>query len=308
MVNAFPFELLRSVKFRSYMENTMANESTSPRIALILGSGGIKCLASIGLLKALQRENIIPDVVVGSSGGSLFGAVFAAGEHPDRIEELVLKMWQKKEFRDIKYFDMLKLLFPRFLRYSEMFGFIRGNRIEKIFREYFGEVSFKNTKIPLLLVATDFFSGEEVVLDSGSISEAVRASIGIPVFFQPKKIAGKTLIDGGVSNPLPIDVAIRYGADIIIAMGFESPTYRKIDSPLKTLLHLTGLSMNNLLMANYAVHNMAHHYEIIMVYPTFSENFHFFDIERIPEIIHIGEQATVQELPNIKSAIKNFNE
>lgn len=284
----------------------MPTERSSPRIALVLGSGGIKCLASIGLLKVLHRERIIPDVIVGSSGGSLFGAVYAAGEHPDAIEQQVLKMWQKKEFRDIKYVDILKMFLPKVLRYDEMFGLVRGDRIEKIFRNYFGNITFETTKIPLLIVATDFFTGEEVVLEKGSIAEAVRASIGIPVFFQPKKIEGKTLIDGGVSNPLPINVAIRYGADIIIAMGFESPTYQKIDSPIKSLLHLTGLYMNNLLISNYAVHNMAHHYEIIMIYPPLSNEFHFFDIHRIPEIIAIGEQETQAELPNIQSAIDHF--
>lgn len=284
----------------------MAAERQSPRIALVLGSGGIKCIAGIGLLKVLHREQILPDVIVGSSGGSLFGAVYAAGEHPDSIEQRVLKMWQKKEFRDIKYFDLFKMFFPKFLRYDEMFGLIRGDRIEKIFRDYFDDISFEKTKIPLQIVATDFFTGEEVVLEHGSIAEAVRASIGIPIFFQPKKIHGNILIDGGVSNPLPINVAIRYGADIIIAMGFESPTYTRIDSPVKTLLHLTGLSMNNLLTANYAVHNMAHHYEIVMVYPSLNNDIHFFDIERIPELVAIGEQQTIEELPNIRAAIEHF--
>ncbi len=86
----------------------MSKGVKTPRIALVLGSGGIKCISSIGLLKVLHRENIVPDIIVGCSGGSLFGAVYATGEHPDRIEELVLRMWQKKEFRDIKYLDVLK--------------------------------------------------------------------------------------------------------------------------------------------------------------------------------------------------------
>lgn len=284
----------------------MSSTPQKPRTALVIGSGGLKCLASIGLLKVLHRERIIPDVIVGSSGGSLFGAVFAAGEHPDNIEQLALKMWQKKEFRDIKYYDILKLFFPKYLRYSEMFGLIRGDRIEKIFRDYFGDTTFEKTKIPLKIVATDFFTGSEIVLENGSIAEAVRASIGIPIFFQPKKIAGRTLIDGGISNPLPVDVAIRYGADIVIAMGFESPTYRKLDSPIKTLLHLVGVSINNLMIANQAIHTMAHHYEILLIYPNLSDSIHFFDIEKIPELIKLGEEATIQELPNIRSALENF--
>ena len=284
----------------------MSEERKRPRIALVIGSGGIKCLASIGMLKVLRREGIVPDVIVGSSGGSLFGAVYAVGEHPDHIQELVLKMWQKREFQDVKYFDILKIFFSKIFGCSEMFGIIRGDRIERIFQQYFQGKTFAETTIPLELVATDFFSGETVILSQGSIAAAIRASIAIPGFFQPKVIDGKTLIDGGVSDPLPIDVAIRYGADVIIAMGFETPTYTRIDSPMKLLLHLYGLSANNLMIANHSVHTMAHHYEIVMVYPELKGEFHFFDIEKIPQLIHIGETETEQELPNIISAIENF--
>ena len=284
----------------------MSETRQAPRIALVIGSGGIKCIAGIGMLKVLHRERLLPDVIIGSSGGSLFGAVFAAGEHPDRIEEKVLAMWKKQEFRDIDYFDLPKLFFPKLFRYDEMFGLVRGNRIEKIFRKHFQDMHFEQCKIPLQIVATDFFSGEPVVIDKGSIAEAVRASIGIPLFFQPKKIDGQVLVDGGISNPLPIDVAIRYGADIIIAMGFESPTYSHIDSPLKALLHLIGISSNNLQIANHAVHNMAHHYEIVTIHPELQGEFHFFDVEKIPDLIKIGEEEATAELPNIRSAIEHF--
>lgn len=284
----------------------MLSKAHTPRIALILGSGGIKCIASIGLLKVLHREQIFPDLIVGSSGGSLFGAVFAVGEYPDKIEELVLKMWKQKEFRDFKYFDLLKMLFPRIFRFNECCGLIRGNRIERILEHYFQGARIEQAAIPLKIVTTDFFSGEEVVLERGLISEAVRASIGIPVFFEPKKIEQYLLIDGGISSPLPIDAAIRHGVDVIIAMGFESPTYDKITSPTQTLLHLTGLSINNLLVANHAIHNMAHHYEILMLYPNLPDDIHFFDIDRIPDLIKIGKQEAEQELPNIQQAIEKF--
>lgn len=285
----------------------MQTERQRPRIALVIGSGGIKCLSSIGMLQVLHREQIVPDVIIGSSGGSLFGAVYAVGEDPKRIEELVLSMWKKREFQDFKYRNLIKMFFPKLFRYNEMFGLIRGDRIERVFHNYFQGKTFADTVIPLQIVATDFFSGEAVVLEEGGIAEAIRASIGIPGFFQPKKIDGKTLIDGGVSDPLPIDVAIRYGADIIIAMGFETPTYTTIDSPVKLLLHLTGLSSNNLMIANHAMQTMAHHYEIIMVYPELQGEFHFFDIEKIPDLIRIGAAETEKELQNIQSAIENFD-
>jgi len=284
----------------------MSGTPSSPRIALVLGAGGIKCISSIGLLKVLHREQLIPDLIVGSSGGSLFGAVYAFGEHPEEIETLVLKMWQKQEFADIKYFDILRMFFPKLLGYNESFGLIRGNRVEKIFREYFQGATFDNLKIPLQIVATDLFTGESVVLNDGLVAEAVRASISIPIFFQPKKIGRHVLVDGAVSDPLPIDVAIRHGADIIIAMGYENPTYTAFDSPIATLLHLTALYNNNLLVANHSVHTMAHHYEIITICPDLPQNTRFFDIEKIPELIRIGEEAMLQDMPNIRSAIENF--
>ncbi len=280
-------------------------DAKKPRIALVIGSGGIKCISSIGLLKVLHREQIVPDMIVGCSGGSLFGAVYANGEHPDKIEELVLKMWQKKEFRDIKYLDLLKMFFPKLLRYDESFGLIRGNRIEKIFQDYFRGAQIEQTPIPLQLVATDLFTGEPVILQKGSIAEAVRASISIPILFQPKHLNDRVLVDGAVSNPLPIDVAMRYGVDIIIAMGYENPVYSVLSNPISTILHLTALYNNNLMIANQTIHHTVHHYEIITIYPPM-EDIHFFDIEKIPGLIQAGEDEAMQEIPNIRSAIGNF--
>jgi NTE family protein len=283
-----------------------AQNSQSPRIAVVLGAGGIKCIATIGLLKILHREHIRPDIIVGCSGGSLFGAVYAIGEDPDRIESLVLKMWQKREFRDFKYLDLARMFFPRLLHFNESFGIIKGKRIENIFSHYFQGKTFEMTNIPLQIVATDFFTGESVVLHEGSIAEAVRASISIPIFLQPKKINGRALVDGAVSNPLPVDVAIRYGADVIIAMGFESSIYETFNSPIDMLLHLTALYNNNLMIANHAIHNIVHHYEVNVVFPDIPNDMHFFDTERIPELIELGEQAAEEELPNIKDAIEHF--
>ena len=158
----------------------MQEERQRPRIALVIGSGGIKCLASIGMLQVLHREQIVPDVIIGSSGGSLFGAVYAVGEDPKRIEELTLTMWKKQEFQDFKYGDILKMFFPKFFGYNEMFGLIRGDRIERVLQNYFQGKTFVEARIPLQIVATDFFSGEAVVLEQGNIAEAIRASIGIP--------------------------------------------------------------------------------------------------------------------------------
>lgn len=272
----------------------------------MLGSGGIKCIASIGLLKVLHRRQLTPDVIVGCSGGSLFGAAYATGESPEQIEALVLKMWQKKEFRDFTYGTLLKMFVPKFFRINESFGLIKGGRIEKIFNAYFQGQTIEHTKIPLQLVSTDFFTGETVVMDTGSITEAIRASISIPIFFQPKRINGKVLIDGAVSDPLPVDVAIKYGADIIIAMGFENPTYTQIRSPADLLFHLTALYNNNLMIANHAIHNMAHHYEIILICPPIPNTINFFDVARIPDLIKIGEEAAEQDFPNIQYAIDHF--
>lgn len=116
------------------------------------------------------------------------------------------------------------------------------------------------------------------------------------------------MIDGFLVDPLPVDVAIKEGADVIIAMGFESPLQRKIDSIIRFAFQVTTIMANNLLRSNFAFHNLAHHTEIITILPEFEEYIGPFDTTRIPYLVEKGERAMEEQLPYLKRVLGKGSE
>jgi len=220
-----------------------------------------------------------------AAGIALFTVGLAAGEYHARL-------------RDTR--ALLKALFPKLLRFDERWGMRDDAPVLAALRKAFGDLSFESMKIPLHLAATDFNNGEQVVLSSGSLVDAIRASIAIPFVFKPWKVGDRLLMDGFLSDPLPVGVAIKEGADVIIAMGFESPYQTRIDSPARFAFQLSSVMTNNLLKSNFAFHNIAHHSEVIPIVPVFSQRIRLFDTEKIPAIIEDGERAAEEQIPYLK--------
>jgi len=286
------------------MENSTDNKGKSQhsRLALVLGAGGIKCVAALGLWEVCKQEGIPIDMVVGCSGGSIFGAAIAHGMEADLFKEATLKMWVKKVV-NIDYRGLPKILFPRLLRFNANFRLYQDATLVKGLENLFGGLSIEGAHIPLHIVATDLITGKRVVLSKGKVTDAIRASISLPFLFSPKEIDGQLLIDGGVTDPLPIGVAIKEGGDIIVAMSYESPYHGDLDSPISLLQQLTSISIDNLLTANLAFYNLAHYHEIVLVLPKFRERIGRFDTDKIPYIIEMGKRAAEEQIPYIKSLL-----
>ena len=271
-----------------------------PRVALVIGSGSVKCAAALGLMKVLARENIELDMVVGCSGGSIYASLIALGWSVERATDATLKMWTHEVTAKRSRRAILQLALPWFFKFDESFGLIDDRIINRRLHDGYNGATFADTKIPLFMTATDLYSGEQTVLTEGSIAEAVRASISIPYIFPPQKLNNRFLIDGFQSDPLPIGVAIKEGADIIIAMGFESPYQEHISSLMRYNFQISSITSNNLLKTNYAFHNLAHHSEIIPILPEFKHSIKLFDTDKLPYVIEEGERAAEKQLPYIK--------
>ncbi len=270
-----------------------------PRLAIVVGSGGIKCAAAVGMWKVLQREGIRPDLVVGCSGGALYTASMALGMDALEAERHSHRLWNGL-FKRIHYRSLLRGLLPRRLASSGRIGLVDDRGVAAALRELFGQATFADTRIPLHIAATDLRTGEKVGLDSGSIADAVRASIAMPLLLRPWPVAGRLLIDGGASDPLPISLAIREGADLILAMGFENPPTGRLDSLLGLAGQSTAIAINNLLRSTYAFYSAAHHAEIVPILPAFEHAIHVNDVHLIPHIIEQGERATLEVLPYLR--------
>lgn len=168
----------------------------------------------------------------------------------------------------------------------------------------FGNKTFAEAKIPLYIMTTDFETGESVVLHEGKIVDALRASVAIPYIWSAWRHNGHLLIDGAASNPLPVDVPIREGVDIILAMGFESPLPGRIKSVSRYAFYINSLMTNNLLHANFAFHNAVHHAEIISIFPEFERPIRLFDTDQFPYVIEQGEKAMRAQLDYLKRLLE----
>ncbi len=242
-------------------------------------------------------------MVVGCSGGALYAAFVAMGHDLAVAEEKTKQLWTKEITRKRNTRALLSAMLPQIFGFDERFGLVDDRLVLERLRAGFGEGRFEEAKIPLYLTATDFFTGEQAVFDRGNLVDAIRASIAIPYIFQPWKIGERTYVDGFLSDPMPIGVAIKEGADIIITMGFESPYQTRISSVMRFAFQLSSITSNNLLKANYAFHNLAHHHEILPIIPQFQHKIHLFDTERIPYVIEEGERAAEKQIPYLRQLL-----
>lgn len=281
-----------------------AGDDGTRRVALVIGAGSVKCAAALGLWKVLEREGIEVDMVVGCSGGSIYASVMALGYDVDTCVRLTRELWTRDITRRRDFRSILAGLLPRLFRFDGRFGMVHGEPLRKALERTFGDRRIEDARVPLHIVATDMDNGEKVVLDSGAVRDAVRASIAIPYVWQPWRVGERWLLDGSLSDPLPVDVAIREGAHVILAMGFEIPYPRRIRSATRYAFQVNSIYTNNLLRANYSFHNLAHHAEIITVMPEFDRRVGLFDTAQFPYVIQQGERATEAKLDYLQRVLE----
>lgn len=183
------------------------SSSSKPSLALALGGGAARGWAHVGVIRALEAHNIKPDIVCGTSIGALVGAAYASGEL-DRFEA-----WIKR----LTIMDIVT-----FMDVSLNGGLIKGEKLMAFFEKTFVDRPIESLGVPFAAVACDLHTGAEVWLRDGSTADAVRASLALPGLLTPVHYRGKTLVDGGLVNPVPVSVARAMGADIVIAVDLNA--------------------------------------------------------------------------------------
>jgi NTE family protein len=249
--------------FHDYCQAAISPErSTRPKIGLVLSGGGARGAAHIGVIKALEELHIPIDYITGTSMGSIVGGLYASGMTTVELEEALGSIDWSDAFRDDiprsdrsfrrktddkTYLIQSKPGLSDDLKIKLPSGLVQGQKIDLIFKRLCLPVSevkdFDNFRIPFRAVATDIVTGKGEVLGTGDLAMVMRASMSVPGVFAPVEIDGKLLVDGGVSNNLPIDVAREMGADIIIAVDISTPLLGRdeLDSSLKITRQLTGI-------------------------------------------------------------------
>lgn len=271
------------------------------RVSLVIGSGSVKCAAAIGVAQVLAEAGIEIERVVGCSAGAMFAALIAQGLDAGSAGEITTKLWTSEITRKRNTRAMLSVLAPKLFGFSAgSFGLRDDALINRRIDKAYGQLRFEDTKIPLHITATDFADGELVELSSGLVSRAVRASIAIPFAFAPVEIDGRQLVDGFLSDPLPISVAMKHGARVIVAVGFESPVQERIGSAGRFAMQLSTIMSNNLLRARFSFNSIAHHAEVITIIPEFEQRIRLFDTGKLPYIIEAGANSARDQIGYLK--------
>ena len=181
-------------------------------VALVLSSGGARGLAHIGAIEELEAQGYRITSIAGCSMGALIGGVYAAGKLPEFREWM--KTVDKKKMLELTDFSL------------SLNHIVKGTRIIKAIMEFVPDVLIEDLPIPYCAVATDWITGREVVIDKGSLFEAIRASISLPSFYEPVRRDGMILIDGGVVNPIPMNRVKRYEGDLLVGVDVSGHDYK----------------------------------------------------------------------------------
>lgn len=207
------------------------------KIGLALGGGAARGFAHIGVIKALEAQGIVPDVVVGTSAGSLVGALYAAGNNGYALHKLALDM----EEAAISDWSV-----PFF---SKATGVLKGEALQNYVNRTVNGVPLEKLKIPFGAVATDLKNGQAILFQRGNTGAAVRASSAVPSLFQPVRVGDRYYVDGGLVSPVPVRFAREMGADFVIAVNISSqPDAQPSSSSLDVLLQtfaIMGQSINH---------------------------------------------------------------
>ncbi|MSP53598.1 MAG: patatin-like phospholipase family protein [Gammaproteobacteria bacterium] len=255
---------------------------SKPRVALILSGGGVRGFAHVGVIKVLQKAGVPIDLIVGTSAGSIIGALYADQANIDAVQTAVIRVGLSHilDFNNV----------PR----SE--GVFKGYQLQKFLLKNMKAKRFDQLQIPLIVIATDLKTGAPVKLDSGPIAPAVQASAAIPALFDPVFLYGYELIDGGVSDPIAVDMVQGYHPEVIIAVNLAEQLPAEIPRTAE------GIYKRAFVIMHLNMNKMSARGADVIITPSVG-TIQMFDIDKKTQLIHDGEQAAQKALPEIKKLL-----
>lgn len=278
-----------------------------PQFALVIGSGGVRSVAALGVAEVLWQEGLRPDLIVGCSAGALFGALLAMGLPPAEAVRLATGLWTAELTHQRRAGAVLKMLLPRWFGFSADFSLRDDAPIVQRLHAAFGDRRIEDLPVPFRVAATDATTGATVVLSRGSLIDALRASIALPFMLPPCHIEGRRLIDGFVSDPLP--VAAADDAAAVLALGFRAQLPSRIDGPSRLLAQFTSAMTNNLMDARLAAARGAGG-RLLALMPGLERRVGLFETTAMPALVAAGSAharqhlAAVQELLCARPALR----
>ncbi|CFX09750.1 Acyl transferase/acyl hydrolase/lysophospholipase [Syntrophomonas zehnderi OL-4] len=283
-------------------------------LGLALGGGGMRGMAHIGILQVLWDHGLTPEFISGTSVGSIMAAFYAAGISPYRLEKIVLGL-KPTDYLDYNIGGTIKYLFSLVCPGYDtaLNGVLQGNKIEKIIYRYTKGKKLKDMPLPLAIVACDIDTGKKVIFTNQDIdyeqadvviikdalvSEAVRASISIPVTFKPKHLQGMQMVDGGIKDILPVTVNKVMGADYVLGVNLGREIY---DTKVEGILQIVSRTLSIL---TYETSDLAEEiYADMIIYPKIN-GARLEDIGKAGIFIRAGRRAMKEKLNELKQGLK----
>lgn len=254
-----------------------------PRIALVLGGGAARGFAHVGVIRVLEQEKIPIDMVIGTSVGSLIGSIYADTRSSFDLEAIAFKL-EKDDIFDFSVF-------------SSTTGPVKGERLEKFVQSKVKKANIEELPLPFAAVATNLVTGERVILDQGPVGRAVRASSSIPGVFTPVFYQNMILVDGGVVDNVPVDVARAKGADIIIAVNIGKNV---VEKNINNILDITLQAVN---IMSYEISKFKVQGADTLIEPSVGE-VGMMDFTQKEVCMRAGIEATQRAIPELRKKIE----
>jgi NTE family protein len=277
-----PLEWLKSAKerFRAFAYGDEAKKNERPRVGLALAGGFARGIAHIGVLQVFQEAGIPIDCVAGTSVGALIGVGHCAGATPEAMQEL----GAATSFTDFGRWT------PSWL------GLATNQRLEKYLARLTPKSTFEELSVPMAISTTDINAGVTVYYSSGPIAPALRASCAYPGLFVPIQYDGRTLVDGFLTSPVPVEGALLLGADVVIAVFLETGG---VENP-RTAVDVISRSFN--IIQRHADITWRQQADVIIEPEV--HGFGWDDFTRTPEMVAAGREAALKALPEIRSVVR----
>jgi len=267
-------------------------------VGIALSSGSARGFAHIGVLKVLEEEGIPIDMIAGTSAGAVIGALYAADRSIDEIIQFAAGVERQYNFfTGFRFWD---------IRLPPLSGIMKGDVVLGYLRKWVKNKSFEQLSVPTFVVATDLVSGEEIVFDRGPVAEAIRASMSVIGIFEPARVSGRYLIDGGSVNPVPSKLLADKGISIVLASnvipGLEQRLHRRELKREGKLPNLIGILMGSQEIMESEIIKTRMGPVDVLIQPA-TERYGTLEFQKYSEIIKRGEEAAREQIAVIRQRL-----
>lgn len=272
----------------------------TPRLALVLGSGGVRSAAALGIADVLAHEGVRPDLVTGCSSGALFGATVALGLSCEVALRLATTLWSSELTDQRRWRGYAQLVAPRWAGFDADFSLRSEQLIAERLHTAFGHLQLEDLCTPLRVAATDAATGNGVLLTRGPLVPALQASMAVPFLFPSVEIDGRRYVDGVVSDPLPLAAAA--DASVVIALVLRGTMPRRVDRASRLLAQVSTALINNLQDARLAAARAAGQ-RVISIPLELPRSVGLWETSALPAMVEAGRHAALACWPQIEAAL-----